>query len=207
MFCQNCGAQLTGSFCTQCATRVGQNQSPIQSALATQPRSSAGTSRSGLKILLIVVAVIGFLSLGFADTLLYGWHKVKQAVASKGIDLSTIDDSGAGRHVDACQLLTKEELGQILNFTVERSEGTGPVIAKIASADMSLRCNAFVAVMQTAQLRDLDEPSDTRDLPRKWTLLVNNDCCKRPLALAFDRSSMSSAAVVQRVSKPFWMAR
>ena len=33
--------------------------------------------------------------------------------------------------------------------------------AKKASADMSLCCNAFITVMQTAELRDLDDPSGT----------------------------------------------
>jgi len=47
-----------------------------------------------------------------------------------------------------------------------------PSFAKNASADMSLRGNAFITVMQTAELRDLDDPSDTRDLQWKWTLLV-----------------------------------
>jgi len=37
---------------------------------------------------------------------------------------------------------------------------------------MSLRCNAFVTVMKTAELRDCDDPVDTRDRPREWTLLV-----------------------------------
>ena len=37
---------------------------------------------------------------------------------------------------------------------------------------MSLRCNAFITVMKTAELRDYDDPAGTRDLPREWTLLV-----------------------------------
>src|SRR5215471_4532925 len=44
--------------------------------------------------------------------------------------------------------------------------------AKIASATMSLRCNAFVTVMKTSDLRDCDDPADTRDRPREGTLLV-----------------------------------
>jgi hypothetical protein len=44
--------------------------------------------------------------------------------------------------------------------------------AKNASADMSLRGNAFITVMQTAGLRDLDDRADTRDLSRNRTLLV-----------------------------------
>src|SRR5690349_9945118 len=37
---------------------------------------------------------------------------------------------------------------------------------------MSLRCSAFITLMQTPELRDLDDLSHTRDLPRKRTLLV-----------------------------------
>jgi hypothetical protein len=33
--------------------------------------------------------------------------------------------------------------------------------AKNASGDMSLRCDAFITVMQTAELRDLDDPADS----------------------------------------------
>jgi hypothetical protein len=32
--------------------------------------------------------------------------------------------------------------------------------------------NAFITVMQAAQLRDLNDPADTRDQPRNRTLLV-----------------------------------
>jgi hypothetical protein len=44
--------------------------------------------------------------------------------------------------------------------------------AKTASAAMSLRCNAFVTVMKTAELRDFDDSADTRHRPGEWTLLV-----------------------------------
>jgi len=37
---------------------------------------------------------------------------------------------------------------------------------------MSLRCNAFITVMETAQLRDCCDPADTGDLPREWTLFA-----------------------------------
>jgi hypothetical protein len=37
--------------------------------------------------------------------------------------------------------------------------------AKNAFAGIALRCNAFITVMQAAEVRNLDDPSDTRDLP------------------------------------------
>ena len=48
--------------------------------------------------------------------------------------------------------------------------------AKNAFAGIALRCNAFITVMQAAEVRDLDDPSDTRDLPCMWTLFVEPAC-------------------------------
>ena len=63
--------------------------------------------------------------------------------------------------------------------------------AKIASATMSLRCNAFITVMETAQLRDCDDPADTRDLPREWTLLVEPQMGPGPMVVTEIRSQGS----------------
>src|SRR5262245_33298693 len=46
--------------------------------------------------------------------------------------------------------------------------------AKNASAGIALRCSAFITVMQAAEVRDLDDPSDTRDLPCVRTLLIES---------------------------------
>jgi hypothetical protein len=46
--------------------------------------------------------------------------------------------------------------------------------AKNASAGIALRCRAFVAVMQAAEVRNLDDRSDARDLPTMRTLLVES---------------------------------
>jgi hypothetical protein len=54
-------------------------------------------------------------------------------------------------------------------------------LAKTASAAMSLRCNAFITVMETAQLRDCDDPADTGDLPREWTLFVEPQMGSGPM--------------------------
>ena len=45
--------------------------------------------------------------------------------------------------------------------------------AKNASAGIALR-RAFVTVMQAAKVRNLDDRSDTRDLPNMRTLLVES---------------------------------
>jgi hypothetical protein len=44
--------------------------------------------------------------------------------------------------------------------------------AKDASGAMSLRGNAFITVMQAPELRDLDDPSDPRDVTIEWALLA-----------------------------------
>jgi hypothetical protein len=45
-----------------------------------------------------------------------------------------------------------------------------PVLRQNAVRRRVLRCNTFITVIQTAELRDRDNPSDARDPPRKWTL-------------------------------------
>jgi hypothetical protein len=45
---------------------------------------------------------------------------------------------------------------------------------KNASAGIALRCRAFVTVMQAAEMPNLDDRSDTRDLPNMRTLLVES---------------------------------
>jgi hypothetical protein len=70
------------------------------------------------------VALMGVL---FVGALMYGWHKVKQTAASKGIDLNSFTDkqTGPARRLDACALLTKDDLSHLLNLPIERVEGGG----------------------------------------------------------------------------------
>jgi hypothetical protein len=46
--------------------------------------------------------------------------------------------------------------------------------AKNVSAGIALRRRAFVMVMQATEVRNLDDRSDTRDLPNMRTLLVES---------------------------------
>lgn len=155
MFCQSCGTQVAGAFCTKCGARAVQPQ-PVQSggpptsyqspqpppqqdsppappqryALPPQsygqPLPPPAKSGSGLKILFIVLGVIAFLGMLGIGALWYGWHMVKQAASSHGVDLNAIAQSHEpGRPLDACELLTKDDLSQILKFPVERSESNG----------------------------------------------------------------------------------
>lgn len=67
----------------------------------------------------------------------------------------------------------------------------GLSFAKIASGNMSLGCNAFITMMQTAELRNLKYPSDPRDLPRKWALFVEPQMRPRPVVVSEIRSQGS----------------
>ena len=74
---------------------------------------------------------------------------------------------------------------------LEKTEAEYLSFAKNASAGMSLRGNAFITVMQTAELRDLDDPADTRDLPRNRTLLVEAQMGPRSVVVSEIRSQGS----------------
>lgn len=128
MFCQNCGTQLTGAFCPKCGTRAAEPPTPIQPAApqaASQPQPPAAKSGSVWKVLLVVLGVVVFLCMLLAGMVWYGWHKVKETVASKGIDLGGEVDRAAARQLDACELLTKQDLAQVLSLPIDRSESTG----------------------------------------------------------------------------------
>src|ERR1700676_3233185 len=103
MFCRNCGAQLTGAFCAHCRARVVQSphvQAPAQPY--SQPQPPGAKTASGLKILFVLLGVIVFLGMLSFGAIWYGWHKLKQTVALKGINLDTEVDRGAARKLDAC---------------------------------------------------------------------------------------------------------
>ena len=55
--------------------------------------------------------------------------------------------------------------------------------AKNASGSFALCCNAFITVMQTAKMRDLDDPTDARDLPSIRTLLVQPQMSPGPMVV------------------------
>ena len=87
----------------------------------------AAKSGAGLKILFVVLGIMGLMGVLFIGGLMFVWHRAKQAAANNGIDLNSFTETRRGpvRRVDACELLTKEDLSQILNLNVERAEGSG----------------------------------------------------------------------------------
>lgn len=78
-----------------------------------------------MKILFVVLAIIGVMGLLGVAGAWYAWHRAKQVVASKGIDLNSFTEVHQGRSYDACALLSKEDLSQILSLNVDRAEGNG----------------------------------------------------------------------------------
>ncbi len=142
MFCQNCGAQMGGAFCNACGARASQTPPPPPPPPSqytpappqyappqyTQPLAPAAKSGSGLKILLAVLGIFLFLGVVAVVGVVYAVHRAKQAIASTtGVDLNSFSEQrhGPARRLDACALLTKDDLSQILNLTVDRVEGSG----------------------------------------------------------------------------------
>lgn len=179
-YCRFCGAPTPGPFCGQCGKAISEGApshpaslpSCQTSASAPQAHPLSMTSSPGPKILFVALGVIGFLGVAAAGTVWYGWHRVKQTVASKGIDLVSVADSGAGRRLDACLLLTKEDLGQILNLTIDRSEGTGP------SAHSTCRYYSSAAQKRgtdeaAAAIKKMQEAANANDSPAQQENAVN----------------------------------
>jgi hypothetical protein len=142
MFCESCGAQVTGAFCTKCGARASQPSAPSAPPSAYSPPPASpqdapppqyaqplpgAKSGAGLKILFVVLVILGLMGVLAIGGVWFAWHKVKQAAVNHGIDLNRFSEThrGPARQFDACELLTKEDLSQILNLTVERSEGDG----------------------------------------------------------------------------------
>lgn len=80
-----------------------------------------------MKILFVVLGVLAVLGFLFFGALWYGWHKVKETAKSNGIDVDGITETqhGPARRLNACDLLSKDELSQIVGFKIDRTEGTG----------------------------------------------------------------------------------
>ncbi len=83
-FCQNCGAQLNGDFCTACGTRAKVSDAPsaVGVSQASPVQVAPGAQRKTSPLVWILVAVLGlFLLMGIAVVGggLFLVHKAKQA--------------------------------------------------------------------------------------------------------------------------------
>ena len=63
-FCQNCGAQTSGEFCTACGAHAKTSNAP----LAAAPNAAAATPRKTSPILWILVAVLGLFAAAFTSS-------------------------------------------------------------------------------------------------------------------------------------------
>lgn len=100
-------------------------------ASAASP-APAKTRSSALKILLVVVCLLAVVGVSVVGGVLYLAHRVKQAVvqnaADNGIDLHSIattsssENSGRRKLPPVCDLLTNQEVSQLIGEPIERSE-------------------------------------------------------------------------------------
>ena len=141
-FCRNCGSPLSGTFCEKCGTRADAPSAPAQSAQPaqpvppTQPTPSqqaaapvavAPVKKSGAgKILLIVGGIFMAICVFAIGGTIYGVHLLKKKVKEKA-GMYTGGAVGGSESVavasgNACALLSKEELQQVLGVPVERTQ-------------------------------------------------------------------------------------
>lgn len=83
-FCQNCGAQLSGDFCTACGTRAKITDTPAAAGVsqAGPVQAAPGPQRKTSPLIWILVAVAGLFLLGGIAVVgggLFLVHKAKQA--------------------------------------------------------------------------------------------------------------------------------
>jgi hypothetical protein len=165
-FCRNCGTPLTGAFCAKCGqpaqstTPSGQPspgqpapasqaqgpstapppQSQFQAQPAVQPPAAGAPKKSALgKVLLIIGVVVVLLFAMGAAGAWYTMHWVKGKVRTyTGGALGGSPEIVAVAHGNACALLSREDLQQLLGITIEKSqeimEGSEPGCAYFANS-------------------------------------------------------------------------
>jgi hypothetical protein len=139
-FCGKCGAPQGGSaFCPQCGTRNAPGAAapvtpgPVTpSPIAPPPPTTASSSSSGLKVILVILGCLGLVGILAIGGLYYVAHRVKQAVfqkaAENGVDLDSITSSVPRSNAPRpkikklCDYLSKEEASRLIGEPVERAE-------------------------------------------------------------------------------------
>src|SRR5262245_47430463 len=149
-FCTKCGAALTGVFCVKCGADARQltdsSQPPAQSAQPLQPQpvsapapspelpanSEPKKSSPWVKIIVGVMAVGLVCSALAAGGVYYAYHRIKQKVsdATGGIigsdsnsnnSSSNSSSSDGEATIDACKLLSKEDVSRAIGIEVIRA--------------------------------------------------------------------------------------
>ena len=162
-FCTKCGAALTGVFCVKCGADARENlpqssaqaiQAPSSAPTPSQPPPSAGAPKKSSPWVKIIVGVMAVGLVGSALAIggvYYAYHRVKQKVseATGGMigsdsDSSSSSDSGTkgGSTIDACRLLSKEDVSKAIGVEIVRTEpgdNSCSYIAKGDQADMTAK--------------------------------------------------------------------
>jgi hypothetical protein len=150
-FCRNCGSPLDDAqaFCAKCGTATSgppvRSSAPAPAAPssappAPRPQSApqaaptppaaaaavAAPSKSGstlVKVLLGFVVVIFLLGAVGIAGIWYVGHRIKQKVHDMGLDqISNTSQGPVLGGADACSLLSKDDVGQVVKMTVVRAE-------------------------------------------------------------------------------------
>ena len=130
-FCSNCGAPLAGAFCASCGYRAqsptAQQPGPTMSASAAPQPAPTAPPPSPAPLLIIggIVLVLGLVAMG---AVFYGFYWIKGKVT--GITGGSSSGQVQVSNGHACDLLSVQDLQQVLGVTVERSseimEGRDP---------------------------------------------------------------------------------
>jgi hypothetical protein len=186
-FCTKCGSPLTGVFCVKCGADARQlasstPQPPAQSVQAVQPQqppvsisstpsASPVPKKSGPWVKIIVgVMAVGLVGCALAiGGVYYAYHRVKQKVSeatggmigSDSDSSSSSDSSSKGEStIDACRLLSKEDVSKAIGVEIvrtERDKNSCSYIAKGSKADM-------VAKHTTAMIAARGADKKTQDM-------------------------------------------
>jgi hypothetical protein len=163
-FCTKCGSALTGIVCMKCGADARQDL-PQSSAQLTQPQQPPDLMPSQQPPTAVVLKksspwikiIVGVMAVGLVGSALaiggvyYAYHRVKQKVSeatsgmiSPGSDSSSSSDSGSKGEskIDACRLLSKEDVSHSIGVEIVRTEAgdsSCSYIAKGDQADMSAK--------------------------------------------------------------------
>ena len=119
-FCTNCGAPLAGAFCGRCGQRGQAANTPGQDqpASAGPQQPPAALPKSSNAPLLIIGGIVLIMLLAAFGAMIYGvsWFKNKVSSLTGGALGQAEVTQG-----NACKLLSRAELQQVLGVTVERN--------------------------------------------------------------------------------------
>ncbi len=133
-FCSGCGFPQgpNATFCPNCGTRVpgAPGSAPVTAPIPPAAVAPAAGTSNGLKIVLVLVAVLGLFAVAAIGGMYYVAHRVKQAVVEKakeaGVELPSLTaahSSATPRHIPKpCQVLSNSEVSELLGQPIERSE-------------------------------------------------------------------------------------